>query len=184
MNSEKVPATFFVDPTQAELNKGIIKPLVRFGEIGSLVDIGYLTSVSDTINKLNDFDTQKDKLSNAKTSLETISGSNVLGCMPYYGIYDQNTIQALIQSKYKYIFTDSLTDRSVPKTIIRGDSLLVSMSKTGRDDYEVIRDFGLTDPNFQFYTYQEDLDRILFEGGLYSLKLHTDYQCKPENIEL
>ncbi len=182
LNSEKVPASFFVDPVQAELNKGIIKPLSKYGEVGSLIDIGYLTSENDTINKLNDLDTQKDKLSNAKNSIEAITGSNVIGCMPYYGLYDQNTLQALIKSKYKYIFTDSLTDRSVPKTIIRGDSLLVSTTKTGRDDYEVIRDFGLTDPNFQFYTYQEDVDRILFEGGLYSLKLHTEYQCKPENV--
>jgi hypothetical protein len=56
------------------------------------------------------------------------------------------------------------------------------MTKTARDDYEVIRDFGLTLPDFQFYTYQEDLDRVLFEGGMYIFKLHTDYQCKIENI--
>ncbi len=182
LNSEKVPASFFIDQNEAELNKSILKPLIRYGDVGSLVDIGYLTSISDTLNKLNDFQTQKDKLFNSRTSIDAITDTKILGCMPYYGIYDQNTLQALIQDKYKYIFTDSLTDRSVPTTIIRGDSLLVSISKTGRDDYEVIRDFGLTDPNFQFYTYQEDIDRILFEGGLYTLKLHTEYQCKPENI--
>ncbi len=184
LSAEKVPATFFVDPNAAEMNKGLIRPLSKYGEVGSLVDIGYLSSINDTVNKLNDFDTQESKLVNAKNFFDSTTGSNVNGCMPVYGLYDQNTIQALMKSHYKYVFTDSLTDRSVPKTIIRGDSLLVSISRTGRDDYEVIRDYGLTDPNFQFYTYQEDIDRIFFEGGLYTLKLHSDYQCKPENVDV
>jgi hypothetical protein len=40
----------------------------------------------------------------------------------------------------------------------------------------------LTDSIFQFYTYQEDIDRILFEGGLYMLKSHSAYQLRPQNI--
>ena len=78
--------------------------------------------------------------------------------------------------------TDSLTDRSVPKIIIRGENRLLSMTKTARDDYEVIRDFDLIQPEFQFYTYQEDVDRVLFERGMYIMKMHPEYQCKPENI--
>ena len=58
------------------------------------------------------------------------------------------------------------------------------MTKTARDDYEVIRDFGLTDTEYQFYTYQEDIDRILFEGGMYLFKMHTEYQCAPANINV
>ncbi len=182
LNTEKIPATFFVDPSLAQTDKGLIRPLARYGEVGALVDIGYLASVNDTVNKLNDYDTQLDKLTSAKNILENTIGQSVVGVMPYYGIYDVNTIHSAIQGKYKYIFTDSLSDRSVPKTIIKGDSLIVSISKTGRDDYEVIRDFGLTQPDYQYYTYQEDIDRILFEGGLYTLKLHTEYQCLPSNV--
>ena len=182
LNSEKVKATFFVDPTLAEQNKGVIQSLTRYGEVGSLLDLGYLASATDTNNSLNDFDTQYQKLMSSRISLEAITNSSVIGCMPFYGFYDQNTIKALIKAKYKYVFSDSLTDRSVPQTIIRGDSLLVSMTKTGRDDYEVIRDFNLTQPDFQFYTYQEDIDRILFEGGLYVLKMHPEYQLKAQNI--
>ncbi len=182
LRNEKVPATFFVDPSVADNNKNLVKSLAAYGDIASLVDIGYLTSVNDTVNTLNDYNTQFDKLTSAKKELESITNSSVIGCMPYYGLYDQNTVQALIRAGYKYVFTDSLTDRSVPKTIIRGDSLIVGMTKTARDDYEVIRDFGLTDPNFQFYTYQEDVDRVLFEGGLYIFKMHPEYQCKPANV--
>jgi peptidoglycan/xylan/chitin deacetylase (PgdA/CDA1 family) len=182
LKSENVPATFFVDPAVAGANAGLIRTISHYGEVASVTDAGYLTSVSDSVNKLNDLNTQFYKNSNAKNIIETITGTKVIGNSPYYGIYDQNSIKALINSKYKYVYTDSLSDRSVPKTIIRGDSLFLSITKTGRDDYEIIRDFGLTDPEFQFYTYQEDLDRILFEGGLYTLKLHSEFQCKSENI--
>jgi peptidoglycan/xylan/chitin deacetylase (PgdA/CDA1 family) len=180
--SEKVPATFFVDPNRIQNYKRLIKLLSQYGDVSSLLDIGYLTSVNDTVNSLNDYYSQLQKLTQAKSELESITGTNVLGFMPLYGLYDLNTIKALIKSGYKFVFTDSLTDRSVPKTIVLGDSLIVSMTKTARDDYEVIRDFGLTDPDFQFYTYQEDIDRISFEGGMYIFKMHTEYQCKPENI--
>jgi hypothetical protein len=117
-------------------------------------------------------------------TLESISGLKIIGCYPYYGLFDHNSELALINAGYKYVMTDSLTDRSVPKIIIRGNNRILSMTKTARDDYEVIRDFGLTQPEFQFYTYQEDVDRVLFEGGMYIMKMHPEYQCKPENINV
>ena len=182
LKSEKVKATFFISPMQAQMNKSLTKSMTRYGEVGSLVDIGYLNSINDTINTLNDFDTQLQKLRDAKSDIEKITGKTVVGALPYYGLFDQNTFKALIKSGYKYVLTDSLTDRSVPKNIILGEDRVTSMTKTARDDYEVIRDFGLTQPEFQLYTYQEDVDRILFEGGMYVFKMHTEYQCAPENV--
>ncbi len=184
LKGNNVQATFFVSPSAAENHKNLIRELPPYGNIGALVDIGYLASVNDTVNSLNDFQTQKQELKNAKAVLESITGQPVYGFMPYNGLFDQNTIQALIQNKYKYVITDSLTDRSIPRTIIRGDSLLLSITKTARDDYEVIRDFGLTNPNYQFYTYQEDIDRVLFEGGLYVFKPHTAYQLSAQNVQV
>lgn len=184
LKSEKVPATFFVDPFEAEQNKELTRKLAKSGEVGAIVDIGYLASVDDTINSLNHFGLQKEKLGSAKSSLEKIINRPVAGAIPYYGLYDQNTIQALAQQGYKYIVTDSLTDRSVPKAIIRGDKMLLSLTKTARDDYEVIRDFGLTDQGFQRYTYQEDIDRIYFEGGMYLMKLHSNYQLQRDNVNV
>ena len=184
LKSEDVKATFFVDPKTAEKQKALINSLGNYGEISSLVDIGYLSSINDTVNHLNDFRTQVLKLADAKRVLESITHKKVVGFEPAYGLYDQNTINALINAGYKYVLTDSLTDRSVPKTIIRGDSLLIGMTKTARDDYEVIRDFGLTEPDYQFYTYQEDIDRELFEGGMYIYKMHSDFQCKPDYVDV
>lgn len=180
IKNEGISATFFVDPLTAENNKELVRKISAFGEIAALVDIGYLASINDKYNKLNPYPEQLKKLNAAKEKLEKISSSSVTGFLPYYGLFDQNTLNAVINSNFKYVLTDSLTDRSVPKTIIRGDKRIVTITKTARDDYEIIRDFGLTLPEFQFYTYQEDLDRVLFEGGMYILKLHTEYQCRSD----
>ena len=180
MKDEGISGTFFVDPVVAENNRELVRKISAYGEIAALVDIGYLASINDKFNKLNTYEEQLNKLNKAKEKLEKISSRSVTGFLPYYGLFDQNTLNAVINSNYKYVLTDSLTDRSVPKTIIRGDNRIVTMTKTARDDYEIIRDFGLTLPQFQFYTYQEDLDRVLFEGGMYVLKLHTEYQCRSD----
>ena len=180
--TEKVKATFFVDPYKVEQNRDIIRNLINYGEVAALVDLGYLSSVNDTINHLYDYKTQVAKLKGAMKTLESVSSSKIMGCYPYYGLFDHNSELALINAGYQYVMTDSLSDRSVPKTIIRGNNKILSMTKTARDDYEVIRDFGLIQPEFQFYTYQEDVDRVLFEGGMYIMKMHPEYQCKPENI--
>lgn len=182
--SEGISATFFVDPLLAASHSDIIHKISSYGEIGALVDIGYLNSVTDKTNKLNSYNDQLNKFISARNSLEKISASSVSGILPLYGLFDNNTLNAIINSDLKYVLTDSLTDRSVPKTIIRGDKRIITMTKTARDDYEVIRDFGLTIPEFQFYTYQEDLDRVLFEGGMYILKLHTDYQCRQDYVSV
>ena len=180
IKNEGISATFFIDPATAENNRELVRKISSYGEIAALVDIGYLASINDKFNKLNSYAEQSKKLNAAKETLEKISSSSVSGFLPYYGLFDQNTLNAVTNSNYKYVLTDSLTDRSVPKTIIRGDKRIVTMTKTARDDYEIIRDFGLTLPEFQFYTYQEDLDRVLFEGGMYILKLHTEYQCRSD----
>lgn len=184
LRSENTRATFFVDPERASQNRSLITSLVGYGEVAALVDIGYLSSVNDTLNKLDSFEQQTAKMKLAKTALENITNTPVTGMFPYYGLFNNNTVSAAINSEYRYLLTDSLTDRSVPRTLIRGNKRILSMTKTARDDYEVIRDYGLTLKDFQFYTYQEDIDRILFEGGMYILKIHTEFQCRNDYVEV
>lgn len=180
LSSEKVKASFFVEPELGLQYPSLLKNIIKHGDLGALVDIGFLESVNDTINKLNDYLSQLSKFVQIKDTLEKVSGGKVEGMLPFYGLYDEHTVKALIDAGYKYVLTDSLTDRSVPNTLIREKNTLISMTKTARDDYEIIRDFGLTQPNFQLYTYKEDVDRILFEGGMYILKLHSEFGLKPE----
>jgi peptidoglycan/xylan/chitin deacetylase (PgdA/CDA1 family) len=181
LSAERVPATFFVDESVVSKNKNIVRALSNYGEVAALVDIGYLASVDDTVNKLHDLNTQTGNLRKVKLSFEEVMKKPVNGLMPYNGLFDNNTIHALINSGYNYVMTDSLTDRSVPQAVTMAKERIVTMAKTARDDYEIIRDFGLFQSDFQYYTYQEDIDRILFEGGLYILKLHSDYQLRAEN---
>ena len=184
LSSEKVKANFFISPSLADQHKNLVKSLTNYGDVGALINIGYLSSINDTINSLNDYDTQLQQFKNAKNVIQKITKEPVYGIMPYYGLFNENTVGALIKANYKYLMTDSLTDRSVPKSMVRGDSMLVSFTKSARDDYEVIRDLGLTNPSYQFYTYQEDIDRVLFEGGMYVFKPHTAYQCDTAYVNV
>lgn len=181
LKAEGVSATVFFDPATSENHHELVKIAAQNGEIGALLDVGYLASVNDTVNKLNDLNTQVESFKSANFKLKSFSGKSVTGVLPLYGLFDDNSLLALANNRMMYIITDSLTDRSVPRTIIKGENSIISITKTARDDYEVIRDYGLTQPDFQLYTYLEDVDRVLFEGGLYVFKMHTEFQGKPEN---
>ncbi|QQS37412.1 MAG: hypothetical protein IPM56_05505 [Ignavibacteriales bacterium] len=184
LSSEKVKASFIVDPSLLAVQQKLNINLKAYGDISALVDIGYRPTVTDTSYKLNSLQLQQQKLKSAQSSLENYFKTEVNGFLPYYGTYDNNTIQAAVNNNYQFIFVDSLTDRSVPKTLLADGKRIIVFTKTARDDYEVIRDYGLTEKEFQFYTYQEDIDRVLFEGGLYIFKPHSEYQCRPENVEV
>jgi len=184
LKAEGIKATFFVDPAKVSNYNDLVKTIASYGDIGAIVDIGFKASVDDTTNKLDDYDTQTKKVRQANTQIEVIKGVHADGLLPYYGLFDDNSLRAIAEAKFKYVLTDSLTDRSVPRVIIKGENTVISITKTARDDYEVIRDFGLTQQEFQLYTYKEDVDRVLFEGGLYVFKLHTEFQCQPQNISV
>jgi peptidoglycan/xylan/chitin deacetylase (PgdA/CDA1 family) len=184
LRSEGIKATFFVDPSKVSNYQDLVKTIASYGDIGAVVDIGYMAAVDDTTNKLDDYNTQTRKVKEANSKIESIKGVHTDGLLPYYGLFDDNSLRAIAEANYKYVLTDSLTDRSVPKAIIKGENTVISITKTARDDYEVIRDFGLTQQDFQLYTYKEDVDRVLFEGGLYVFKVHTEFQCQPQNISV
>ncbi len=113
-------------------------------------------------------------------TLGKISNSKIKAVMPLNGYYDDNTLQAMTTNDCEFLVTDSLTDRSVPEIRIRNNKPIMIITKTARDDYEVVRNYGLINTEFQRYTYEEDVDRVLFEGGLYVFKVHTDYQLQPQ----
>jgi peptidoglycan/xylan/chitin deacetylase (PgdA/CDA1 family) len=180
INFDQYPATFFISPEAAIKNPSIVKSIAGKGDIGSVIDIGFLDSPVDTVNKLYSKETQFFALGYAKDTLSKISGKNAKSIMPLYGYYDDNTMQAMADKNYDFLVTDSLTDRSVPEIRFRNNKPIMIITKTARDDYEVVKNYGLTNPDFQRYTYEEDVDRILFEGGLYVFKVHTDYQLQQQ----
>ncbi|MBN1299705.1 MAG: hypothetical protein JW995_00680 [Melioribacteraceae bacterium] len=168
--------TVFVDAALAYDKPRLLGGLGQVNQLGVLADVGFVESASDTVNRLFDKETQREVLSFARDTLYSITRSPVKGFMPLYGFYNENTLQAMSNYGYDFLITDSLTDRSVPKIEFRNGRPLMIITKTARDDYEVIRKYGLSNTEFQEYTYEEDIDRLLFEGGLYVLKVHTDAQ--------
>ncbi len=179
---EQIRLTFMIEPNLAEQEIINVKQLNRFGEIAALVNVGYLSSVTDTSEKFLNYNDQLENLKSSKEKLETAIGHQIYGMNPLFGIYNEQTIKASIAAGYKYLISDLLTDRSVPKTLIRAEDRISLITKTAKGDFEVIRDFGLTQNEFQFYTYQEDIDRISFEGGLYLFKIHPEYQLTDSNF--
>ncbi|MCX6173841.1 MAG: hypothetical protein NTZ27_03705 [Ignavibacteriales bacterium] len=176
----KSPTTIFVDPLLAKQNPGLLKSIAKKGDLGAIVDIGFLESADDTVNKLFSKEVQYSTLKFAADTLKKVSGKTVKALMPLNGYYDDNTLQSMSQLNYEFLVTDSLTDRSVPEIRIRNNKPIMIITKTARDDYEVVRNYGLVNPAFQRYTYEEDIDRVLFEGGLYVFKVHTEYQLQPQ----
>ncbi|MEW6702198.1 MAG: hypothetical protein AB1298_05720, partial [Bacteroidota bacterium] len=184
INFNQIPATFFVDPNVAISNPNMVKSLAQKGDIGAIIDIGFLESTADTVNKLFSKEVQFSSLKFAADTLSKIAGKKVKAIMPLNGYYDDNTLQAMAAQNYEFLVTDSLTDRSVPEIRLRNNKPIIIITKTARDDYEVVRNYGLVNPEFQRYTYEEDIDRVLFEGGLYVFKVHTEYQLLPQYAQV
>ncbi len=182
LDYKQYPTTFFVDPNLINTHPGLLRSLK--GDLGVIVDIGFLQSPEDTINKLYSKDVQLSSLTYDADTLKKLTGKTVRSIMPLNGYYDDNTLQAMSASNYEFLVTDSLTDRSVPEVRIRNNKPIMIITKTARDDYEVVRNYGLTNPEFQRYTYEEDVDRVLFEGGLYVFKVHTDYQLQAQYVSV
>ena len=178
--SDQISPTFFMSANTAIENPGLAKSLIKKGTLGAIVDIGFVQSPEDTLNKLFNKEVQSSAINFATDTLSKISGQRVIALMPLNGYYDDNTLQAMASENYEFLVTDSLTDRSVPEIRIRNEKPIMIITKTARDDYEVVRNYGLVNPEFQRYTYEEDIDRILFEGGLYVFKVHTNYQLQPQ----
>ncbi|NOX17618.1 MAG: hypothetical protein GXO87_04970 [Chlorobi bacterium] len=182
LGSQHYPATFFIDPFVAAQKQALTRSIAKYGDVGAITDVGFLENSHDTTNHLYDEDSQYSNILVSTDTLTKITGMDVKGIMPLFGFYDENTLQAMEKADLDYLVVDSLTDRSVPRKYIRGTKNIMVITKTARDDIKIIGEYGLTEPKFQLYTYEEDVDRLLFEGGLYVLKLHTDYQLKPQYV--
>jgi len=154
--------------------------LSKTGEIVPIINLGVIDQIFLAENNLSSKDIQQADITYIRDSLSKIINKPIKGITPNDGYYDEATLAIMEEENISYIITDSLTDRSVPnKKIINGKDIFI-ITNTSRDDIVVLDEFGLTDPEFQKYTYFEDIDRIIFEGGLYVLKTHNNYLLKPQ----
>jgi hypothetical protein len=174
-----LPVTFYVDPDNARENVPQLKMLSRYGDIGSLVTLGNLTSAGRIIYQLDNFKGQYMKLKEAKENLGELTDKNIISAMPAFGNYDENTINALAANNYEILLTDSLFNKSVPNSIIKGDDQVIAFNKTAYNSIEIDSKFGIKDLDYQLSTYENDIDRVVFEGGLYNLNIHSSIWSNP-----
>lgn len=182
INDYNYPATLFIDADLALSDTTNTKWLAKYAKLNPIIDFTFNSSSKNEDVNLPDVDAQIYHLHTITDNLSKLFGKNIDGIIPKNGGYNQNTLKAMSLENSIYLVTDSLTDRSVPKKVIMGEKSIYIITKTARDDKEVIEKYGLDNLDFQKYTYKEDIDRILFEGGLYVMKFHNEYQLKPENI--
>lgn len=183
IKKKQITPTFVVDQDQIRNdNKDEIKVLSHYGEIIPAIAFGIPSAPNDTTRNLFDYQYQLKSITRIASSIEKISDKKVNGVLPLFGLFDKSTLKALTSADCNYLISDSINGNSLPKTLIYNNQRIIGMYKSSRDDYDVVKNFGLTDSVFQFYTYQEDIDRILFEGGLYTFKSHSEYQLQPKNI--
>jgi hypothetical protein len=160
------------------------KKLAELSKVGSIIPIIHLSDFSTSLetgkDNLNSKEIQKADISYVVDSLNKVLSKPIKGIAPYYGYYNQTTLDILAELNLVFVMTDSLTDRSVPNKIILNEKDIYVITNTSRDDILVMDEFGLTDIEFQKYTYFEDIDRVVFEGGLYVLKAHNNYLLKKK----
>ena len=165
-------------------NREQLKAISEYGEVIPAIAFGYPSLPGDTSKNLFDYRTQYESITGMKSRFEKITGKKVNGVLPLFGLFDKSTIKALANADCKYLISDSINGNALPKTIEWNNQRIIGMYKSSRDDYDLIKNFGLKDSIFQFYSYQEDIDRILFEGGLYIFKTHSALHMQPQNISV
>ncbi|OGU39353.1 MAG: hypothetical protein A2315_08720 [Ignavibacteria bacterium RIFOXYB2_FULL_35_12] len=185
VKKKKISPTFVIDQDQIRNdNKHQLKLLSQYGEIIPAIAFGFPFTLYDTTRNLFDYQTQFQSITRCKSLIEEIAAKKVTGVLPMFGLYDKSTLKALTSADCNYLISDSINGNSLPKTLSWKNQRIIGMYKSSRDDNDIIGNFGLTDSVYQFYTYQEDIDRLLFEGGLYMLKSISSYQLQPQNINV
>ncbi|MBI9009648.1 MAG: hypothetical protein JEZ05_06535 [Tenericutes bacterium] len=184
LSGRKYPTTFFVDPLVAKQNPKLVKTMAQYGEIGSVMDVEFVEDIIDTNIYLSEKEFQLANIQAVNNQMISATGKNMIAVMPEFGVFNEYTLQGLAGNDIGFLVSDSLSDRSAPKIEVRNNLPIMIISNTVRDDNIIIGDYNLSDKEFQRYTYEEDVDRTLFEGGLYVLKIHSDKQMRREYVSV
>lgn len=180
-----VSPTFIVDQSAfVSENKEQLNLLSRYGEVVPAIAFSYPSSREDTIKNMFDYQTQFESLKQIKIIYENLTKKKINGALAQFGSFDKTTLKALNRADYSVLISDSLNGNSLPKILHAEDKRIIGIFKYSRSDYDVVESYGLKDPNLQFYTYQEDIDRLLFEGGLYVLRLHPQLQLQKNYMDV
>ncbi|NOX66622.1 MAG: hypothetical protein GXO85_12755 [Chlorobi bacterium] len=184
LNQYNYPAAILLNSELALGNPKITKSLDQYAEIIPIIDFENKDSYNEDDKGLGDLETQIYDIRNVTDSLLKFTTTKIDGVMSKDSKYNQKTLKAMTIENISFLITDSLTDRSVPKKVVINEKPVFLITKTARDDKQIIGQYGLKNLEYQKYTYKEDIDRILFEGGLYVMKFHNNLQFRPEYVSV
>lgn len=182
LNQNNYPAAILLNSELALGNPKMTKSLDQYAEIIPIIDFENKDSYNENDNGLGDLETQIYDIRNVADSLLKFTTTKIDGVMSKDSKYNQKTLKAMTIENISFLITDSLTDRSVPKKVVMNEKPVFLITKTARDDKQIIGQYGLKNLEYQKYTYKEDVDRILFEGGLYVMKFHNNLQFRSEYV--
>jgi hypothetical protein len=182
---EKVPLTFFVDPDTSTVSRSLASALASGGDLGTMISTVSSTGLQGGASiQVSPRKTESDHLTRLREHIGELGGFAVAGAYIPSGSIEEPEVSSLRQAGYRYLVGDFISDRSVPGIAVRDGLPLVTIARTARGDEDIISRFGLADTALQLYTYNEDADRVLFQGGLYTVRLHSDLQCRPEYVRV
>lgn len=175
-DSEPFRFTFFMLSSVAEQHKGLVKRAAGRGEIAIHGD-------DHTVFKGQTYDMQLRRLAHARSVLEKSTNRHVVSFRPPEQQFDDNTLAALGKLGMSNLFSDYLGDSSphmATSVRFRGGlsvlsnrvASIIKIPRPTYDDYDLyVRD--QLNANQAAELFLDDLHRVIKEGGLYALSMHT-----------
>lgn len=174
MTDQEVTGTFFVRPEAAAMLPDLFKTLAGSHEVGVLDTLVFGTSGSA--------DVQTRRMEANKRLLEKIVGASVAGYRPVQrGRFSKPTQTALADAGFRYFMPDSISRSVAPQSIRVEGVPLVRMGATVRDDRDLYGRLHPDSVHLSTALFEEDVDRVAYEGGLYRLIYSSDLLARPEN---
>lgn len=173
IEEENVKGQFYI--LTNSVDEPSFERLLKFGDVG-------LHGDEHSLFKWQDYNTQLNRISSGLNYLKKNSGVLPLAFRPIETMYDNSTLEAMINSNLKILSSDFIEDRAIPQFLPTHPEVFI-IPKTGFDDYDIFWKLKIGDLDGQSSRYLLDFYKTHKEGGLYTLNYHTQLQCNKEFAE-
>jgi len=174
---DNIPGTYFVRPDQAPEHRALLQRLYDAGDVGVQDDLLHNTDGSENF--------QRERLANLRLMLESIVDGPVTGYRSTKrGQFSPNTLNGLTEAEYLYFLPDSIGRRTVPKIMGFPYETLTRIGVTTDSDLAVFDQTPRETNDIRNLFFQENIDRVRYEGALYHLIYSSDMLARPENRDI
>lgn len=173
---QEIPAIFICASEEAKKFPDAVKSFQSVGEVAAAGDSSRPFAGELPLQ-------QAERLRQAKQTLETLSGSKVVGFDPPQALSDGSTVEALNEAGYRYYLNEMAVSEAVPDIVDFTRSVFFPMQKsevlkifrTTADDFEVIASSRGQDPSDRDLVegFLSDFRRLSTLGGVYPFYFHS-----------